>query len=480
MIIINQTTYKYELQKNCYFSQKIEKKAIKMFQEYKNLINLILSKNCLRTLASTLTHSFAAASNCTQRSTSTSFTSSPTHPSLIDFSSNDYLNLSKSHNVIYEGIQAALKYGAGATGSRLLSGNFDLAFEFEKQIAKDKNMPNALLFNSGFQLNSTVIAAIADKKVVKNPVIFFDKCNHASMYAGAFLSGAKLLRYNHLDYEHLEYLLQKESDNENHNTNNKNSAKFIMSETIFGMDADCANIQILQHFSQKYDTMLYFDEAHATGLYGAHGYGILNNLDTNRTIAIGTFSKAIGVSGGYVCCSDLIYQYLLQKCTGFIYSTAMNPFSVGAAFGAWKQVKNMDETRKKIFYLSDVLRKNLHDILQKNSSKNHQINNKKTANDKKNDTNIIIIQDDNLEKLLHLKEILLKGSDNSDNKNYCNSSSDNSNKNNCNNYNSIIVSLIRPPTAATNRIRIAINASHQLSDITLLSDIINNFYQKNQ
>jgi 8-amino-7-oxononanoate synthase len=128
----------------------------------------------------------------------------------LDFSTNDYLNLSQNSDVIEAAINSAKSYGAGSTGSRLLSGNIDLYEEFEKTIAKDKNTESSLIFNSGFQANITVLSSLLDERILgAKPLIFFDKLNHASLYQAVFLSKPELHRYHHNDMNHLESLLEK-------------------------------------------------------------------------------------------------------------------------------------------------------------------------------------------------------------------------------------------------------------------------------
>lgn len=335
----------------------------------------------------------------------------PNYPKrVIDFSSNDYLGFSKDPRILEAGIIAAKEYGVGSTGSRLLSGNFGLCEEFENQIALDKNTEAALIFNSGFQANSGVLECLSDK----DTVVIFDKLNHASMYQGVFASGAKLIRYEHLDYSHLEDILKS-------NTNKK---ILLVSETVFGMDGDIADLDALIQLSEKYGALLYLDEAHATGLYGPKGYGISTNYTFNkdRTVIMGTFSKAIGANGAYIACSNLIKDFLIQKCKSFIYSTALSPFLIGAAKKSWELIPSLGEVRKDIFEKSNKLRKRL--------------------NGKGKETNIVPIVFSSIEDMLNRKKILQ-------------------------NLN-IIVSGIRPPTSPTPRLRIAVSATHSDSDIDKL------------
>ncbi|MDR3031021.1 MAG: aminotransferase class I/II-fold pyridoxal phosphate-dependent enzyme [Holosporales bacterium] len=341
----------------------------------------------------------------------------------LDFSSNDYLNLSNNENVIAAGYEAAKKYGAGSSGSRLLSGNKPIFEEFESQIAMDKNAESAIIFNSGFQANLGALSVLLDK----DSTVIFDKLNHASMYQGAFISNAKLIRYNHLNYDQLESILK---ENENKNV-------FIATETVFGMDGDMADLKALSFLSEKYNAILYLDEAHATGLYGKFGYGLSTNFNLNmeRTIIMGTFSKALGVSGAYIASSNIIIDYLIQKCKSFIYSTAISPFCIGAAQHSWNLIRNLGEVREKLMRDSQYIRDNIKDLGYK------VIGNK---------TNIIPIIFENIEEVEAIRNRFLKEK--------------------------IIVSLIRSPTSPTPRIRIALSASHSKNHLRKALSVLEEAY----
>lgn len=336
----------------------------------------------------------------------------------IDFSSNDYLGLSGNPDSLEAGFKAAQKFGTGSTGSRLLSGNKHVFEEFEEQIAKDKNSESALIFNSGYIANSSVISAFA----ALGYLLIFDKLNHASMYQ--FGANAKLLRFHHLDCGQLEKILEEHKNY---------PKKLIVSETVFGMDGDIADVERLSQLSEKYHAILYLDEAHATGLYGKHGCGLSANFPLNpkTTVVMGTFSKALASSGAYAACSNLFKEYLIQVSKGFIYSTALSPFCIGVAEHNWGKIPTFDSARKRIFELADYLRNQLE---------------KKGCKYIGNGTNIVPIIFDSTEQMLTVHDNLLK--------------------------NNIITSAVRPPTSPTSRIRIAINARHSLEDVNLLLDVL--------
>lgn len=273
------------------------------------------------------------------------------HKSYLNFSSNNYLGFSSNFEIIEAAINAARIYGVGATGSRLLSGNLDIFEQLEDKIARDKKRESALIFNSGFQANITTLSTLLDKDVLKQvPLVFFDKLNHASLYQAVSLSSPYLIRYRHCDMRHLSILLEKYRDDKR--------PKFIVSETLFGMDGDIVPIEHLIYLARKFRAFLYLDEAHATGVLGKEGYGLSTdvNLEEIPCLVMGTFSKAIGSSGGYVTCDSIVKEFLLNKAKGFIYSTANSPMVIGAVRESWERIKNCHKERKHLKFLGNLLR----------------------------------------------------------------------------------------------------------------------------
>ncbi len=355
----------------------------------------------------------------------------------IDFSSNDYLCLSKNFDSSYINIEKSHQFGS--TGSRLLSGNHEIFDILEKQIALDKNTESALTFISGYQANISTLHALLDEKILKSkPIVFFDKSNHASLYQGALSSGALIHRYFHSDLDHLESLLKKNLES--------HSQKFIVTESVFGMDGDISNIEKLILLAAKYNCFLYIDEAHATGVFGKHGYGLCSDLDEiykkynfnkNNILIMGTFSKGVGTSGAYVAGSETIINFLINKAGGFIYSTAMPPIIAEATYQNWCKIKNMTNERKRLIDNADYLRKKLlennFDIGICNSQ-------------------IISIIMENEEIAMNLKEFFL-----SDDK-------------------KILVSAIRPPTTIRSMIRIGLNAGHTREEIDFFVNQLSKFF----
>lgn len=347
---------------------------------------------------------------------------------VLDFSTNDYLNLSKHRAIIKAGAIAAQNYGIGSTGSRLLSGNHSLYEEFEAVIATDKGAESSLVFNSGFQANISTLSCLLDEKILNGkPIVFFDTLNHSSLYQAVFLSKAELCRYRHNDVNSLECLLDKYK--------NDQRQKFIVTQTVFGMDGDIAPLEQIVALARQFNAFLYLDEAHATGVFGVNGYGLSTALDLKNMphVVMGTFSKALGVSGGYIACHNIIRDFIINKATGFIYSTAPSPAVVGAAFEAWRLVKSLDRQREILRSLGQELR----DML-----KNHGFNIGTSQ------THIVPIILKEEEQCLQTQKALLREG--------------------------IILSCIRPPTVplGTSRLRIAVTTKHSHNDLKQLVEIL--------
>lgn len=234
---------------------------------------------------------------------------------LTDFSSNDYLGLSRSA-FVWQQVERDYKnyqfHKTGATGSRLLNGNSALFEEVEDLLAKTHHAEAALLYNSGFDANVGVISTL----VRPNDVIFYDELVHASIHQGMNLSGAKLISFKHNDYVDLEQQLQ---------LNTTNEVGFIITESIFSMEGDRADLQKLTDLAHTYEVNLIVDEAHATGLFGSNGSGLCNEaqIEDKCFARIYTFGKAIGSHGAVVVGSQSMIDYLINFSKNFIYSTAL-------------------------------------------------------------------------------------------------------------------------------------------------------------
>ena len=194
---------------------------------------------------------------------------------------------------------------------------------------------------SGFQANAAVLQALLDRTVLgAEPLVFADRLNHASMHFGCKAAGVRQLRYRHGDAAHLaELLTQYQADSR---------PKFILTESVFSMDGDRAPMPEIVALARAHDATLIVDDAHATGILGEGGRGLSDGAD----IVIGTFSKALGSFGAYVACSATVRDYLVNRCSGFIYSTALPPPVLGAIDAGLDLVPGMDQERAHVASLA--------------------------------------------------------------------------------------------------------------------------------
>ncbi|WP_138517243.1 aminotransferase class I/II-fold pyridoxal phosphate-dependent enzyme [Limnobacter alexandrii] len=286
----------------------------------------------------------------------------------FDFSSNDYLCLAQRGDIVQAGHECAKKYGAGATGSRLLSGNLECFEALEAQVAQFKNAEAALVFSSGYQANASGLAALLEKSLWggmvggTEPLVFTDRLNHASLHHACQLAGVKQIRFRHNDMAHLAELLDKHAES--------SQPKIIVSETVFGMEGDLLPIENLAELALQHQAVVYLDEAHATGVWGPEGRGLgaiqhpaIDALKAmGHWVIMGTFSKAVGVSGAYIACSEIFKQYLVNRCTGFVYSTAPSPFVIGAVSKALEIIPGLNKERTALHTAAETLRKRVHEL----------------------------------------------------------------------------------------------------------------------
>lgn len=261
----------------------------------------------------------------------------------LNLSSNDYLGISANEEIRTKFLKNA-DYSLGSTSSRLLTGNDEIYSELENHLAKIYNKERALLFNSGYHANVGVMSGILSKK----DVVFCDKLNHASIIDGIRLSEAKLHRYRHLDYEHLELLLEKFRED------GKNAV--IVTESLFSMDGDTADFEKLIELKEKYNAMLVVDEAHAFGVYGADGLGVCEIYKDKIDLIIGTFGKAAGSMGAFCVGDGVLIEYLINKARTLIFSTALPEMNVQFSYYVTKEVLPLlGKERKHLFELSKSL-----------------------------------------------------------------------------------------------------------------------------
>ncbi len=268
---------------------------------------------------------------------------------LIDFSSNDYLALSRHPALAREAAAWLEKFGTSFSASRLVCGTSPETLDLESRIAAWKGTEAAIVVGSGYLANCGAIPALAGRKTA----IFADKLNHASLNAGCMQSGADFRRYRHLDFEHLENLLR----------NSHAAEKLVVSDTIFSMDGDVADCKTLYGISRKHNAFLYLDDAHATGVFGERGQGTPLDFvdDFGNVVIMGTFSKGMGAYGAYLAGTKRNIDFLVNACGSFIYSTALPPSAYGAISAAVELVQTGKVRReaKKLLENAEKLREEL-------------------------------------------------------------------------------------------------------------------------
>ncbi len=254
---------------------------------------------------------------------------------LIDASSNDYLGLSQHPLVKARAAEWAARHGAGAPASRLVSGTREITLAVEEKLAAFKGSEAALLINTGFQANATVIPTLAQVGAGAT-VIFSDELNHASIIHGARAAKCATEVFRHNDLDHLDQLLRRHS-----------GRKLILTESVFSMDGDRADLPGLLQLAERHGAALYVDEAHASGVLGPQGRGLSAECG-GVDIVMGTLGKAFGAFGAYIAGSRPLIDYLVNRCTGFIYTTSLPPAVLGAVDAALDLIPTMARDRQRL------------------------------------------------------------------------------------------------------------------------------------
>lgn len=240
----------------------------------------------------------------------------------VNLASNDYLALANDERVKSAAARAALEYGAGSTGSRLLTGTQAPHLRLEENLARFKGTEAALTWATGYMANVGTISAL----VKKGDVVFSDRLNHASIIDGCRLSGAEVVVYAHRDYEELERKLA---------ASRHYRRRLVVSDAVFSMDGDRLDLPRFIEICRRHNAFSMIDEAHATGVVGATGRGLAEHFGCEHAdITLGTLSKALGSSGGFVCGSKTLIDYLRNRSRSFIFSTAPGAPQVAAAEAA--------------------------------------------------------------------------------------------------------------------------------------------------
>lgn len=330
----------------------------------------------------------------------------------ISFCSNDYLGLSQNQKVRNAANKAIEKYGFGAGASRFVTGNNSLYLRLEKQLTQIKNCEDAIVFGSGYLTGISVIPAL----VGKDDLIIADKLIHSCLIDGSKLSGAKLLRFSHNDMAHCRKILME---------NRANFKKcLIITETVFSMDGDLGNIKELLKLAAEFNCLILADDA--------HGLGIIENKIAAKYqgfyLQMGTFSKAAGGFGGYICGSQILMDYLRNFARGVIYSTALPPAILAGNLEALRIIKNDKRLGEKALKNANYFCK-LMDLPENQSC-------------------IVVVIIGEAKQTIKIAHGVTK--------------------------NGFLVSAIRPPTVEPNksRLRITFKANHKKADIEKLANLV--------
>lgn len=267
---------------------------------------------------------------------------------LIMIGSNNYLGLTSHEEVIKASVDATLKYGTGVSGSRFLNGTLDIHKKLEKDLAEFVGKEDATIFSTGYQSNLGFISAIAGR----NDIIFSDKENHASIYDGIKLSYAEVVRYNHNDMEDLEKKLMEASPNK---------GKLIVTDGVFSMGGDLCNLPKLVELKKKYNARLMVDDAHGLGVMGKTGRGTGEHFGLNDEIDIimGTFSKSLASSGGFIAGLHDVIEYVRHHSRPYIFNAAIPPANTMAASKSLEILKREPERVKALQDVGNYVRSGL-------------------------------------------------------------------------------------------------------------------------
>jgi 8-amino-7-oxononanoate synthase len=267
---------------------------------------------------------------------------------LVNFASNDYLGLAADPRLQEAAAAACLESGVGRGASPLVCGRSRHHEELEQRLTEFEGVEAALLFPSGFAANSGVIPALVDR----GDSIYADAKNHASLIDGCRLSRANVHVYAHGDVSDLEKLLTQDR---------VVRRRLIVTDTLFSMDGDLAPLKKIVELADRFDAMLLLDEAHATGVFGAHGRGVAEALgaESEGLIRIGTLSKALGAAGGFVCGSKSLIRWLANRARSYVFSTAQPGAISAAALAALDIVEQEPQRRIKLLETAAWLREEL-------------------------------------------------------------------------------------------------------------------------
>jgi 8-amino-7-oxononanoate synthase len=345
--------------------------------------------------------------------------------SYLNFSSNDYLGLNHHPEINQALLAGTERFGICASGSSLITGYSYAHQALENDICDWLNKPKCLLFASGFVANNALMHALGHESCQ----LYLDKLSHASLIDGALSSNAKVKRFLHNDTAQLQRFLSQSQQAVIKDDNDLN--KVIVSEGVFSMDGDQADVANLSKIARQHQALLYLDDAHSIGVVGNKGEGSSSIADVDVVMA--TFGKSIATSGAFVACDELLADYLVNFSRHYIYSTAISPALAWATKKSIEIIQREHWRREKITELSQLLASKLSSKVQliKNASSIHAI-----------------VIGDELATLDVCQKLRNKG---------------------------VWLSAIRPPTVPNNssRLRVTLTSSHEIKDINYLADCIN-------
>jgi len=345
---------------------------------------------------------------------------------VINFASNDYLGLAGDARLAEAAIAAINTWGTGSTGSRLLSGHRAIHEQLEGAIATWKQTEAAIVYSSGYLANLGTITALVNRR----DLILADTYNHASLKNGARLSGATIHEFDHADVDGLRTQL------ETHRSHYRRC--LLLTDSVFSMDGDLCRLPELVALVQAYDAMLLIDEAHGTGVLGKTGAGCVEYFGCReaKLIQMGTLSKALGSLGGYVAGSAALIDYLRNRSTSWIYTTALSPADTAAALAAVEIIRAGEGLRSQLWQRVTQLKQAL-TIQLKTEDKPPAMRLLPS------ESPILCVQMPTPTAVLRASQQLLNQG--------------------------IFAPAIRPPTVPTSRIRISVMATHQPEQIDQLA-----------
>ncbi|MFL1012468.1 aminotransferase class I/II-fold pyridoxal phosphate-dependent enzyme [Flavisericum labens] len=291
---------------------------------------------------------------------------------LIDFSSNDYLGFSKSEIIFNNAHQFLIDHNIkqnGATGSRLLSGNHQLYNVVESQLSEFHQSESALIFNSGYDANIGFFSSVPQR----GDIIFYDEFIHASIRDGILMSHAKAYKFKHNDLDVLEKLLLRHAELISESQHNI----YVVTESVFSMDGDSPDLILLSKLCKKYQAYFIVDEAHAVGVFGEKGAGLIQHfkLENDVFARIITFGKALGCHGAAILGSEILKQFLVNFSRSLIYTTALPPHSLATIQSAYQELTKTKSSKKLdeniTCFKSDMIANNLYHLFIESQSAVH-------------------------------------------------------------------------------------------------------------